>query len=459
MKLIRRHLSLLLTAVVVGALSPAGGASADDGDALLAPELAAVLADAAPTDRLAVVVYLEQRVDLRTLPDGSRPAHRRAVVEALRKTAERAQAPVLRRLAVAGSRGTVSAVRPLWVVDAVAMRAAPALIREVARRPDVSMVELDDTFAAPAPMVASVLTEPNLDQIRVPELWAVGSRGAGVVVAVVDTGVDGSHPDLADRWRGGANSWFDPYGEHLMPADVNGHGTWTTGIVVGGDAGGTAIGVAPDARWIAAKAFDDSGIATVSALHAIFQWLLDPDGDPASDDAPDVVNGSWAYATPSCNLTFEPDLAVLRSIGILPVFAAGNGGPTTASSYSPANNPSALAVGAVSGSDVILSFSSRGPSSCGGRARVFPDLVAPGRDVWTSDLFGFWTTASGTSIAAPHVAGVLALLLSGKPGLTADQQAAALTAGARDLGPAGPDDTYGAGRLDALAAWNAASFD
>jgi subtilisin family serine protease len=86
---------------------------------------------------------------------------------------------------------------------------------------------------------------------------------------------------------------------------------------------------------------------------------------------------------------------------------------------------------------------------------VFPDLVASGKDIWTSDLYGMWTTATGTSMAAPHVSGVLALLLSGRPGRTPGQQAAALVAGAHDLGVAGPDNAYGAGRLDALAAWNA----
>src|SRR5207342_90898 len=96
--------------------------------------------------------------------------------------------------------------------------------------------------------------------------------------------------------------------------------------------------------------------------------------------------------------------------------------------------------------------SSRGPSACGGG--LFPDLVAPDTSIRTTDLYGLYTSETGTSLAAPHVAGVLALLLSAFPGLSADRQEAALESSAVDLGSAGPDNTFGHGRLDALAAYN-----
>jgi hypothetical protein len=222
--------------------------------------------------------------------------------------------------------------------------------------------------------------------------------------------------------------------------------------MVGGDAGGTAIGIAPDARWIAVKVFNDRGSATSTAIHRGFQWLLDPDGNPDTDDAPDVVNDSWTLSASGCNLDFEPDLARLRAAGILPVFAAGNYGPTPGTVLSPANNPEAFAVGATDSADVLDPSSSRGPSACG--QPVVPRAVAPGVDVRTTDLYGLYTTVSGTSLAAPHVAGALALLRSAFPDLSADRQAAALEGGAVDLGPAGPDNDYGAGRLDVLAAYH-----
>lgn len=259
------------------------------------------------------------------------------------------------------------------------------------------------------------------------------------------------------RWRGGSNSWFDPYSQHSTPVDLSGHGTWTTGIMVGGDAGGTSIGVAPDAQWIAVKIFNDQGSSTITAIHQGFQWLLDPDGDPNTADAPQVVNNSWTYANPGCYLDFEPDLQALRAAGILPVFAAGNGGPFSNTSYSPSNNPSALAVSAIDNNSQIYGYSSRGPSTCGGSTGPFPDLVAPGVDILTTGLYGTYNTDSGTSFAAPHVAGGLALLLSAYPNLDAGMQEQAVIQSAVDLGEVGPDDVFGYGRLDLLSAFNWAS--
>ena len=151
----------------------------------------------------------------------------------------------------------------------------------------------------------------------------------------------------------GPNSWFDPYGQHpTTPLDLTGHGTATMGVMVGGDAGGTSIGMAPGATWIAARIFNDSGSGTATAIHAALQWVLDPDGNPATDDAPDVLNNSWAYGSLGCNLAFQLDLQALRATGILPVFAAGNFGPGTSTSVSPANYPESLAVGAVDNAGV-----------------------------------------------------------------------------------------------------------
>jgi len=186
-------------------------------------------------------------------------------------------------------------------------------------------------------------------------------------------------------------------------------------------------------------------------IHRGFQWLLDPDGNPATADAPNVVNDSWTMSVGGCNLDFQLDLRNLRAAGILPVFSAGNYGPLAGTVLSPANNPEAFAVGATDDTDVLAPSSSRGPSACPGA--VAPQLVAPGVNVRTSDLYGSYLDVSGTSIAAPHVAGALALLLDALPGLSADQQAAALDGGALDLGPNGPDNSFGSGRLDVLAAY------
>jgi subtilisin family serine protease len=289
--------------------------------------------------------------------------------------------------------------------------------------------------------------------VNAPALWDRGFRGQGIVVANLDTGVDATHPDLAARWRGGTNSWYDASGQHrATPVDVNGHGTLTMGMMAGGDAGGAAIGVAPGARWIAAKIFDDRGRSTVARIHQSFQWLLDPDRNPATADAPHVVSSSWSMSGAGCDLEFQPDLRSLRAAGILPVFSAGNDGPLAGSVASPANNPEAFAVGATDNGDGLYPYSGRGPSVCAGSMALA--ITAPGVDVRSTDTGGGYAVASGTSLSAPQAAGALALLLNAFGPLTADRQRAALEQGARDLGPAGPDADSGYGRLDAAAAYD-----
>ncbi|WP_432876921.1 S8 family serine peptidase [Kribbella sp. CA-245084] len=397
-----------------------------------------------------IVVMKSQAAPTVSTPD--RRERLRQLEKALRDHADATQRGARDLLAVRRKQGLVTSLVPLWITNAIGARMRASVAAELARRPDVREVRPSTTVQAPATVVAGGV-EPNVAQVNAPALWDLGYRGQGMVVASMDTGVDISHPELAARWRGGSNSWYDPNGQHpTSPIDFVGHGTQTTGVMVGGDGGGTSIGVAPDARWIAVKIFNDRGQASSTAIHLGYQWLLDPDGNPATADAPNVVNNSWTMSAGSCSLEFQPDLRNLRTAGILPVFAAGNYGPTAGTSASPADNPEALAVGSVDGTGLIDPYSSRGPSSC--TQNTYPQLVAPGIGIRTTDLYGGYLNVSGTSLAAPHVAGALALLLQASPGLSADRQQNALQAGAVDLGPAGADNDYGAGRLDVLASYN-----
>jgi subtilisin family serine protease len=348
-----------------------------------------------------VIVTLARQLDVSALADGADPG--RLVVPRLRNLARATQSGLRGVLAQRRAEGTAEGIVPLWIINVLAVTARPAVIRELAARPEVASVELDATLPGPtAPSDATVaaVAEQNLDVVNAPDLWDVGDAGSGVVVASMDSGVDGAHPDLASRWRGGSNSWYDPYGQHpTMPTDVSGHGSMTMGIMVGGEAGGTAVGVAPDARWIAAKVFNDQGSATLSGIHLAFQWLVDPDGNAATDDAPDVVNGSWTFSSPGGFLTFQPDVQALRAVGILPVFAAGNSGPGAGTSHSPANYPESFAVGATDNGDLVAGDSSRGPDACGGAAVTFPDLAAPGVNVRSTDTSGLYAAGSGTSFS------------------------------------------------------------
>jgi len=400
-----------------------------------------------------VIVTLRQRADLSRINGNNRRERRRNLVRALKLTASSTQGPLRRLLQTRRNQGRVQKFESLWITNGFSVTTTTAVIDELAQNPYVLSITPDDLEIVPA----FATPEINITNINAPALWNMGYTGQGIVVANMDSGVDVNHPELSTRWRGGANSWFDPYGQHpTTPTDLNGHGTWTMGTMVGGDAGGTTVGVAPDAQWIAVKIFNDSGGSTATAIHQGFQWLLDPDGNPDTDDAPDVVNNSWTLATSGCNLDFEPDLQSLRAAGILPVFAAGNYGPFSNTSRSPANNPSAFPVGNLNDNNTnIYSTSSRGPSSCSGWTGPYPKIVAPGVTIRTTDLFGGYYNPTGTSLAGPHVAGGLALLLSAYPDLTAAEQENALINSAVDLGTiVGPDNTFGYGRLDLLAAFN-----
>jgi subtilisin family serine protease len=425
------------------------------------PALRETLDAIAPDQPIRVIVTLADQVDPSMIRGRDFSERQRLVVQALRDKAERTQTLARILLDDRKRQGKVREYISLWIVNGFVVTADSAAINDLAKLPSVKRIAPDSVISAPRPVIQSptaVTPEANISLINAPALWNLGYQGQGVVVANVDTGVDVGHADIAARWRGGTNSWYDPYGQHATPADVNGHGTWTMSVMVGGSDGGTAIGVAPQATWIAAKIFDDAGNATTSAIHLAFQWLLNPDGDPLTPDAPNLVNNSWSFNAVGCDLEFEPDLQALVAAGITPVFSAGNFGPNGSTDVSPGNNPSAFAVGATDNSDVIASFSSRGPTSCGrGSSVIYPAVVAPGVNIRVDDLYGMYWNVSGTSFSAPHVTGGLALLLSAYPNLTVAQQQAALVATAQDLGSVGADNAYGNGRIDLLAAYNSVS--
>jgi serine protease AprX len=415
--------------------------------------LGEILRTAAPNDSIPIIVTLAEQADLSVFREQDKHARRAKIVQALRERASLTQTALQ---ALLRNRGA-SRVRPLWLINGLAATVRPAVARALTRLPGVLYVAPDTPMQTPiATPGATSVAEWNLTAIRAPALWGLGFDGAGAVVANMDTGVDLAHADLRAKWRGGTDGWWDPYRHTSAPYDAIGHGTQTMGIMVGGNAGGTAIGVAPGAQWIAAKIYDDHGNTSVSVIHEAFQWLLAPSGIPGAPDAPDVVNASWGLPTVNgCDTTFERDIEALRMAGIAVAFAAGNSGPNVWTSVSPANNPAGFSVGAVDGGHVIASFSSRGASACS--SGIYPDTVAPGVDVKTSDLslggFPQYSFVSGTSAAAPHVAGVAALLLGAFPNLPVALLEQTLRGTALDLGPAGADDAYGAGLVDAYAAY------
>lgn len=289
-------------------------------------------------------------------------------------------------------------------------------------------------------------------QIGAPQVWAGGDTGQGVNVAVLDTGIDTSHPDLADRIADTRS--FVP-GEDIE--DGNGHGTHVASIVAGTGAasGGTERGVAPGARLDVGKVLSNSGTGADSDVLAGMEWA-------ALDEHAKIINMSLGDSVPSDGsdpLSQAVDQLSAQT-GALFVIAAGNtSGASTVSS--PGAADAALTVGAVDGDDNLAFFSSQGPRV--GDGGLKPEVTAPGVDIlaarsqYAPDGEGYYATHSGTSMAAPHVAGAAALLAASHPDLTG-AQLKDLLASTTDRTPSYSEFAAGSGRVDVAAAQKAGIF-
>lgn len=424
----------------------------------LEPALARALAQAGPDDAIpAIVVLREQAEPERVVRLAASPRQARALLVAdLQALADRAQAPLRAYLESERATGRVESYTPFWIFNGIAVRAHPDLIRALASRPEVALIRLDHyrrwlPAATPHSASPQQSVEWNIARIRAPEVWAtLGVSGTGAVVAGMDTGADWLHPALQANYRGSnphgpashRGNWYDPVTGSLYPLDNHGHGTHTLGTAVGQE----GIGVAPGARWIGVKVLDRYGYGYDSWIHAGFQWLLAPDGDPSL--SPDVVNCSWGEEN-RASTVFQDDIRALRAAGIFVVFANGNSGPAPGTVISPASLPEAFAVGASDPYDEVAPFSSRGPSPWG---EVRPHVVAPGVGVRSALPGGIYGRMSGTSMATPHVAGLVALLRAVSPTLSITQTAYIITATAVPLSTTVPNNDSGWGRIDTFAA-------
>lgn len=359
--------------------------------------------------------------------------------------------------------------RQLWLVDAVAFSATPAMITRIAQLADVEAVTTDDLIQMPTVFVDDAATpEWNIARTGAPQLWDLGYVGTDVTIAILDSGINITHPDLVQRWRGLPGDWFDPYGNSLTPYDFgNYHGTSVASVAVGGSAGGSAIGMAPGSSIIAAKIFRDDGTANNSYIIESLQWAFNPGGNPAA--APDIINNSWGYADSpdqclevlgfaSNALLLRGAIQTLRNAGIAVVAAAGNTGPSVSTSISPANFVESFSVGATAANNAIAHFSARGPSACPDDG-TFPDLVAPGVAIRVASESESYRVLSGTSFAAPHIAGAMALLLQAVGPLSVEELEEILALSATDLGGAGADDIYGYGLVNVPTAMSLVEDD
>ena len=288
-----------------------------------------------------------------------------------------------------------------------------------------------------------------------------------VVVAIIDSGVDGSHPAIKNNYRGNDKnlkkySWYNAVtektGDKEEPYDDRGHGTHVCGTILG-QRENSLLGVCPSAKWIAVKVFDSNGETDNAKLLKAGEWILAPkdeNGNPHSEMAPKVVNNSWGGN--STDGFYQDMVKRWRNAGIFPVFSAGNvsqfNGGGEDSIGTPASYPEAYAVGAIRQDEIVAKFSLRGKSNY--TENFKPDIVAPGVNILSSIPGGKYTIYTGTSMASPHVAGVVCLMLKANPNLSVDQIEKILNETATPLKDdhytTTPNHGYGHGKVDALNA-------
>ncbi|MFC8297679.1 S8 family serine peptidase [Micromonospora orduensis] len=427
-----------------------------------------------------LLVVLREQADLTGLPAGvpgpaGRDARATEVYRRLVDTAERSQSDLRRDLGRLG-------LDPVsyYLVNAVEVDGGPVARAWLARRPEVDRVLVSQRLRPlPAPAGQTRGTAPaptgperNIRQLGADRVWSqLGVTGRGIVVGSSDSGVDGAHPALRGGFRGGDDSWYDPWNGTRSPTDKGGHGTHTVGSAVG--RGG--IGVAPDAQWVGCVNLDRN-LGSPGHYLDCLQFMLapfppgaDPFTDGRPDRAPEVLTNSWGCPpVEGCDQrVLRPATAALDAAGIFVVAAAGNTGPWCGSIEDPpAQYPDVLTVGAVDAQRRVAEFSSRGPVAGG---VVKPDVLAPGVEVVSAMPGGGYGVLDGTSMASPQVAGVVALMWSANPALVGDlartrqilrdtATPAVPTYRSRNRADAcgGPANVTGAGQVDALAAVRAA---
>jgi subtilisin family serine protease len=419
----------------------------------------------------------------------------RFVYQTLREKAQRTQGPIVEWL-----RERNIEHQSFYIVNVILVKGTREIAAALAARPDVARVEgnpqvqnllpqpeaVDEAPPQSASGARPATIEPGIQYTHAPDVWNLGFTGDGIVVAGADTGIRWTHDALKPHYRGwdGQNAdhdynWHDSIHDSVgnpcgndspEPCDDNAHGTHTVGTMVGDDGAGNQIGMAPGAKWIGCRNMDE-GVGTPARYIECMQWFLAPTriggGDPDPTKAPDITNNSW-HCPPEEGCSFDTLQAAVEAqfaAGIMMCSAAQNAGPGCSTVENPPGIYEATyTVGALNtGTDIIASFSSRGPVIADGSGRIKPDITAPGTNtrssINTCDSC-YSSNFSGTSMATPHIAGAMALLWNAIPSLrhqlTASRDAlnnSAVHISDAQCGDADPpNNVYGWGRVDILAA-------
>jgi subtilisin family serine protease len=397
---------------------------------------------------------------------GSRTAIIQSMFDALTAHADATQANVLNLLSKQRTAG--QKVIPLWITNQIGVKGADMhLISQLS-----TMEEISEIIEAPrggliqpvsfkeVPQSQVQAGEPwGIVAIEAPAVWAQGFEGEGVTIGSIDTGVRSTHESLRQAYRSD-HGWYDSIEGYVTPVDLNGHGTHTIGTILGSTNG---IGVAPKAKFISCKATDSNGYGSTIDFIACGQFVVcphlpsGPRDDPRCDLAPVAVSNSWGFTDD--NVFFDQVLDTWVAAGIAPIFGAGNEGTECSTLRAPGSSLKSITVGGTNSDNQITFFSSAGPSYQNVRK---PTISAPAQDVISAGISSdtAYASLSGTSMATPHVTGLVALLHSKRPNSTVAQIEDALIAGAQPTTPIGetcggvPDSVYpnnhvGFGRISA----------
>ncbi|QSX05987.1 S8 family serine peptidase [Sedimentibacter sp. zth1] len=438
-------------------------------------------------DLIEVLVYMKEQVDTEMIAEATKSAVsdvmtpyntklevRKGVVEALKDEATTTQKNIIKYLDQEMDKGNVEEFTSYHIVNMIYVKATKEVIENISFMSEVEKIyknkvhtlEVTEMSEEIKPTTEGI--EWNIEKVNADQTWELGIDGSGVVVGSLDSGVDWTHPAIKNKWRGydpstgetnPEGSWFDPVYNSTLPEDSDEHGTHVMGTVLGQEEDGSnKIGVAPGARWIAARVFNTSGSTTGTILLSAAEWMLQPNGDPAN--APDVVNNSWGGGS-GIDEWYRDAVRNWRAAGIFPVFSAGNQragepAPWPGSISCPANYPESFAVAATDINNMRASFSKLGPSPYD-ESLIKPEISAPGVSIRSSIPGGGYQGGwSGTSMSAPHITGTVALLLSANASLTVDDIDEVIKSTAMPLVdtsyPTAPNMSYGYGLVDTFEA-------
>ncbi len=438
----------------------------------------------ANTETLPVYILLEDQVDVLGLRASfnqnktSLTKRSQILIPALMEKAANTQGPLIEYLHELPDIDT-DRIIGLWITNVIQAELTISQIKEISLRRDVGKMEyispeipFSPETSAAAP-VSPNGSELGLRSIKADKLWQMGYSGYGRRIMIQDSGVEGTHPALRLNYQGyyvASDRYAYTGANPQRPNDcsINGifHGTHVAGTTCGLDRlNNDTIGVAHNAKWMAAPMADLTGACEEARFGQVqnYQWALNPDGDPnTTNDMPDAINNSFGGLGGCQNTSaIANSQDAIETAGIAIVWAAGNDGPgaSTTSTASDINHDLVISFSVAAlnpNATTAVGFSSRGPSDCGntGSLLIKPEVAAPGVSVRSSNGTSGYQNSSGTSMAAPHVAGAVVLLKEAFPELTGEAIKLALYQTANDLGAVGEDNTYGMGIINLLDAFN-----